>query len=162
MAANDKCMYCESKVAHVDYADVEHIKPKAADKFPHLEFDWNNLGYACARCNIAKGDKYDPATPFVDPYAEDPADHLYACGAFVFARNGSERGEVTMRELALNRSALLERREERIKEINKALLALHRTQSPALRTAAREELQKEAEPDKEYSFIVAAQLNAHG
>ena len=29
-----KCMYCESKVEHISYLHIEHIKPKAKNKFP--------------------------------------------------------------------------------------------------------------------------------
>ena len=32
----EKCAYCESKVLHVDYGDVEHLLPKS--KFPHLRY----------------------------------------------------------------------------------------------------------------------------
>ncbi|MEE9118515.1 MAG: HNH endonuclease, partial [Calditrichia bacterium] len=31
-SSHDKCMYCESKISHIDFAHVEHIKPKAEDK----------------------------------------------------------------------------------------------------------------------------------
>ena len=41
-AAFDKCMYCESRISHIDFAHVEHIKPKAEDKYPQLAFAWNN------------------------------------------------------------------------------------------------------------------------
>ena len=51
-----KCIYCEAKVTDVYYGDVEHIKPKL--KFPELEFDWDNLGFVCAKCNGEKHDKY--------------------------------------------------------------------------------------------------------
>jgi 5-methylcytosine-specific restriction endonuclease McrA len=55
-ASYDKCMYCESKVSHTYYGDIEHIRPKS--RFPDLEFSWDNLGYVCARCNGYKSDKY--------------------------------------------------------------------------------------------------------
>ena len=44
-----KCMYCESKITHIDYGDIEHIKPKS--KYPTLKFTWSNLGFACTVCN---------------------------------------------------------------------------------------------------------------
>jgi hypothetical protein len=28
-AQHDKCAFCESKIAHVAYGDVEHFRPKA-------------------------------------------------------------------------------------------------------------------------------------
>src|SRR3954469_25335779 len=40
-----KCAYCESKLRHITYGDVEHIVPKslALAKI----FDWANLTLAC-------------------------------------------------------------------------------------------------------------------
>ena len=48
-STSGKCMYCESKMEHISYAHVEHIKPKS--KFPELEFEWTNLGFSCQICN---------------------------------------------------------------------------------------------------------------
>jgi group II intron reverse transcriptase/maturase len=53
------------------FGDVEHIKPKAI--FPVLEFEWENLGFVCARCNNAKRDFWSDETPVIDTGA-DPAD----------------------------------------------------------------------------------------
>lgn len=160
-ASHQKCMYCESKVTHVDFGDVEHIKPKAPGKFPELAFEWTNLGFVCGRCNNAKSDKYFQEAPFVDPYAENPDDHLFAVGSFLAQRNGSVRGEITIQEIVLNRPDLLEKRNERIKEILVALNAAYRTTVNVLRTAALAELKREAEADKEYSLIVKTLLTAH-
>jgi len=80
-SSNDKCMYCESKISHISYAQVEHIKPKAPGKYPELEFEWNNHGYSCQTCNTIKSDKYDDATPYIDPYSEIPSDYLFMSGA---------------------------------------------------------------------------------
>jgi len=133
-------MYCESKISHIDYAHVEHIKPKAQDKHPQLEFDWGNLGYCCPVCNNKKGGKYDDATPYVDPYSEDPADHLVPSGNWLFARMGSERGEITIRDIQLNRAELLERRLHRLEEIQAAVAACFRTHSASLRAMLLDEL----------------------
>jgi uncharacterized protein (TIGR02646 family) len=118
-ASYDKCMYCESKIPHVDFAHVEHIKPKAADKFPELEFTWENLGYACAKCNNAKSSKYFNDTPFIDPYVEEPSEFVIFSGPFMFHRNGGERGEISITEIELNRPELIERRMEKIKALQK-------------------------------------------
>src|SRR5258706_1370724 len=42
---NGKCMYCESKIAHVTYAHIEHYKPKKQGMFPELTFEWTNSGW---------------------------------------------------------------------------------------------------------------------
>jgi len=93
-ASHGKCMYCESKVTHVYYGDVEHIQPKAI--FPHLEFVWENLGFVCAKCNGIKQDKYDTKIPFINPYTEEPSAHLLALGTLIRQKRGSEKGEITI------------------------------------------------------------------
>ena len=59
--AHSKCMYCESKIAHVSFPHVEHIAPKTT--YPERTFEWENLGLACQACNKTKGGQYDAETP---------------------------------------------------------------------------------------------------
>jgi uncharacterized protein (TIGR02646 family) len=158
-ASSEKCVYCESKITHIDFGDVEHIKPRAL--FPHLTYDWSNLGYVCGKCNNAKGAKYSAEAPFVDPYVDQPEDYLFAFGWILCHRNGSERGETTVTEIELNRPQLIERRRNRLDAIQRALDAAHRAISPAVKGAALRELQREAEADKEYAYFVRAFLAAH-
>ena len=117
-------MYCESKVSHIDFAHVEHIKPKAWDKFPELEFIWDNLGYACAKCNNEKSDKYFDDAPFINPYAEEPSEFVFFFGPLMFHRNGGERGEISVKEINLNRPELIERRMKKMKKLNNHQLKL--------------------------------------
>ena len=137
-AGFDKCMYCESKISQVYFGDVEHIKPKS--KFPELEFDWNNLGYACAKCNGAKGTTYYEKTPFINPYNEGPDNHIVAFGSLIKSKQGSERGEMTIKEIDLNRCELVERRHNKIEAIQKAINSCFRTEDSKLKTNALEEL----------------------
>lgn len=160
-ANNDKCMYCESKISQIDFAHIEHFKPKAANKFPELEFVWSNLGYACPKCNNAKSDEFHIDTPYIDPYSEEPSEYFYAAGAWLFIKNGSERSEISIRDIELNRPELLEKRLEKITEIQKSINACHRTKNVALKDAALNELKLESSSEKEYSFFVASLLKAH-
>ena len=159
IANSDKCMYCESKISHIDFAHVEHIKPKAPDKFPELAYTWENLGYACPKCNISKGDKYDVNTPYIDPYSENPEEHLFAFGAFLFPFNGSERGELTVSDTELNRQELVEKRQTRIEEVIRAVKACMRTLNTTLRENALRALMKDAQVDKEYSLVIKSILD---
>ena len=161
-STSGKCMYCESKIEHNSFAHIEHIKPKATDKFPELEFVWDNLGYSCQKCNNEKGDKYDINIPFIDPYIEDPEDHILFFGFFVYAKQGSERGEYTVNEVNLNRIGLIERRKERIDKINAMISAAFRTSNNKLRHQAVIEIKKEAEKDREYSAAVKSLLIVQG
>lgn len=160
-SGNDKCMYCESKISHIDFAHVEHIKPKAEYKYPELTYEWSNLGYACPKCNNSKSDKYDPDCPYIDPYTETPNEHLYAVGTFLMPRNGSERGELSIIDISLNRPELLEKRLAKLNEIQKAINFCYRTKNSSLRMAALEQLNEEALPNKEYSLFVKTMLLAN-
>jgi len=157
-ASFDKCMYCESKVSHTYFGDVEHIRPK--DQFPELEFNWENLGFVCAKCNNAKLNRWHNETPFINPYEEDPNLHLAAVGAFILHRTGSERGEVTCRDVALNRTQLIERRMERIDAIHVLVDKVNRTVDAELRAALGAELDREVQDDSPYSFAAKAALTA--
>ncbi|MCL1992849.1 MAG: HNH endonuclease [Spirochaetes bacterium] len=161
-STSGKCMYCECKTDHNSFAHIEHIKPKALDKFPELEFVWDNLGYSCQTCNVEKGDKYDNNTPFINPYNEDPEEHTLFFGSFLYAKHGSERGEYTINELKLNRTGLIERRKERLDKLNIMISAAFRTRSDTLREQAFFALKKEADKDKEYSAAVKSLLIAQG
>lgn len=160
-SAHDKCMYCECKISHIDFAHVEHIKPKSPEKYPELAFTWENLGYACPKCNNAKSDKYHPDTPYINPYDEDPSEHVVAYGTFLFPKNGCERAEITISDIELNRPELLEKRQQRITEISRAINACFRTKSVALQNAALAEIEKEYECDKELSVFVRSFILLH-
>jgi len=152
-STSDKCMYCESKITHIDYGDIEHIKPKSI--YPSLEFTWDNLGFSCTVCNRTyKKNKYDETTPLINPYDEEPSEHIICSGAIVFAKQGSERGELSIVDLGLNRVELIEKRQLKINEMDKVIKACFRSTNETLKNNALDELRKEANSDKEYSMII--------
>ena len=155
-STSGKCMYCEGKMEPYSYAHVEHIKPKA--KFPELKFTWSNLGFSCQVCNTKKGEKYDKSTPFINPYNEDPEDHLEFIDFYVLPKHGSKRGVYTIKEIDLNRANLVDIRKERYEKLKMMVNATFRTSKKSLRNQSIEELKKEAENDKEYSAMVKSLL----
>jgi len=157
-----KCMYCESKMEHNSYSHVEHIKPKSNKKFPELKFVWENLGFSCTCCNTNKGEKYNEDTPFINPYKDNPEDHLDFLDFYIYPKNGSKRGEYTERELELNRSGLVDDRKERMIIIKRMIKAANITKNDLLRNQAMEEIKNEAKQDKEYSAMVKSLLIAQG
>ena len=159
--SHGKCMYCESQVSHVYFGDVEHIRPKAAGKYPHLKFEWTNLGYCCARCNNAKKDQFDETCPLIDPYSEDPAVHLMAFGSTLRHKAGSERGALTISTTDLNRSELVERRAIRLNQLQNAIDACYRTSNVAVRGTLLAALVDEGAVDKEFSMFAAALIAAN-
>jgi uncharacterized protein (TIGR02646 family) len=160
-ASHGKCMYCESQVAHIYFGDIEHIRPKGGELYPHLEFEWTNLGYCCARCNNAKKDRFDETCPPLDPYSEDPAAHLLAFGTTVRHKAGSERGAITIITTDLNRPELIERRAIRLTQLQSALDACYRTSSEAVRAILFSALKEEGAADKEFSMFAKALIEAN-
>lgn len=150
----DKCAYCESKVPHVDYGDVEHILPKSV--FPNLRYSYSNLTYACGVCNTKKGNFFNADTPLLNPYEDQPDEHLCALGPMVLRVSTSDRGLVTEKKLDLNRSELVERRQERLEAAATLVDQIVRTNNPAIRAVLRDQIVQECESDKEYAFVVRA------
>lgn len=148
----NKCMYCESSIGHITFEHIEHIKPKARTKFPELTFEYSNLGLACPKCNMNKSDTYDAATPFINPYTDNPAIHFTAYGAWVWANAGNNRAKVTELEIDLNRPELIEKRGERIKAIKELVDNYNNAPEGVLKNALKKEIEKEIAEDKEYSF----------
>jgi uncharacterized protein (TIGR02646 family) len=105
------CCYCESVIDTVSDPNIEHIKPKAKDKFPELTFDWDNLHIACTKCNRHKSDDYDEQNPIVDPVIDSPVSaHL---GYKVCEVKGIYRETITHRGITTVEHADLDRQELR-------------------------------------------------
>ena len=146
-----KCAYCESKVLHVTYGDVEHIVPKKYDKA--LTFEWSNLTLACDICNTKKGARTD----IFDPYQTDPVDHFWFYGGLIFTTSGVKpEAEITLVILDLNRTSLVERRAERIKTLERHLKVIINCSDPTLRDVLIEALVNK-ETDRSTEFSACAQ-----
>lgn len=116
-----KCAFCEAKPLPVSDGDVEHFRPKAslrqsdADPLQRpgyywLAYDWENLLFACERCNRrhkkslfplvepsrratshrAPINSEDPV--FIDPSAEDPEQYVTYREHIPVAVNDNPRG----------------------------------------------------------------------
>jgi 5-methylcytosine-specific restriction endonuclease McrA len=155
-----KCAYCESKVMHIAYGDVEHIIPKSTDR--SLTFAWDNLTLACDRCNTNKAAFVGNHDRLIDPYATEPLDHLDIFGPIILAKSGDGDGKITESEIDLNRISLVERRIERLKALGNILNAMSNADDPDVRDTIRRDIeQRELAADKEFAafareFYVAA------
>ena len=147
---SNKCMYCESKIAHITYEHIEHIKPKSI--YPNLTFVWSNLGLTCPKCNMNKSSKYDEECPFINPYIDEPSEYFVALGPFIYHKPGRKRGEITEKTIDLNRAELLEQRIERIDSIRFLFDKYANEENVRLKDILFSELQKEIEDNKPYSF----------
>ena len=153
LEAHGKCAYCESKIPHTSPGDIEHITPSS--KCPEMAFMWVNLVLACSECNRRKLDYFNPAEPLIHPVDDDPAEHLKFLGALIFPALSSGKGFLTTRKLELNRTALLERRKDRLDAMH-TLLELWSTSTPEKKTLLAKQVLQEIQSDREYS----ATLNA--
>ena len=155
----DKCAYCESKVTHAYPGDVEHILPRS--KCPELVFAWENLTLACQACNNPKSDYHDPNAPLINPYTDDPESHLTFYGPMCAHFAADSKGQLTRHTLRLNRSALVDRRMDRLRQIEPLADRYTEHQGTPLGQVLKEELRREAAPDKQYSAMVKRYLSDH-
>lgn len=102
---NRQCIYCrQPEFFNLAGFGVEHYKPK--EEFPELEWEYDNLFYACNCCNSRKGDSWPTETQlrnniFVpNPCEHTMFEHLKFDGATVEVR--SEAGIYTAELLELN------------------------------------------------------------
>lgn len=154
-----KCAYCESKVTHVYQGDVEHIKPKR--RRPDLFVAWPNLTLGCRICNGKKGDYYSEEQPLLDPYSDNPLEHLKFHGAIAMSAPGSQLGERTVLRLGLARAGLVERRTERINAV-KSLIDKWATQPEGeLKTLLLGEIETELSENREYTAALRAFAYEH-
>ena len=149
---NGKCAYCESKLRHVTFGDVEHIIPKSV--VLEKTFEWSNLTLACVVCNTHKGSHFGDHEDLVDPYVVDPGDHLNFVGAVVLPKPGSGSGMATESTIKLNRPELVERRMEKLLSINKLLHLLVEVADDNKKAIIRRDLEiAEQTPDREYAAM---------
>jgi hypothetical protein len=151
---NGKCAYCESKLLHIAYGDVEHIVAKALD--PNLAYEWSNLTIACDKCNTAKSDKEG----LLDPYTDDLSSAVEFAGPWIAARVGSDLGNVTVVVLGLNRPELMERRTEKLDALRRQLEVILKTANANRRQLLLDAFLEEAtSPKTEFSGCIREQIS---
>ena len=137
-----KCCFCEAKIAHISYGDVEHYRPKAGwiqkdeklnrPGYYWLAYDWDNLFLSCEICNQRHKKNYFPISDstkraishahpvkdespiFIKPDIEDPEKYIEFKEEIPFPVNGNPRGAQTIKKLGLDRESLNERRREKL------------------------------------------------
>ena len=139
----DKCCFCESKISHIQYGDVEHFRPKGGCRqnsddpmtkpgYYWLAYEWTNLFYSCQLCNQRhKRNTFPLENPdmrcrshdcdldkerpvFIDPCCENPEDYISFRDEVPYPIDGNERGARTIKELGLDREELNQIRKERL------------------------------------------------
>lgn len=142
--SHGKCCYCETIIDNpASKPDLEHFRPKSGalgldgkydpDHYWWLATEWANCLPACTKCNVSKGKRFPVkkrrAHPgmtgsqllaeeplLLNPCEDNPEEHLF------FSENGTvssstERGQITIEVLALNREALVASRKEHLAKV---------------------------------------------
>ncbi|MBS1183503.1 MAG: hypothetical protein H6Q99_3383 [Proteobacteria bacterium] len=146
-----KCAYCESKLRHVTFGDIEHVVPKSSN--PAKWFSWSNLTLACDVCNTKKSNATIDHETFVDPYVADPEQEFWHVGALIYPRPGRDAAALTEHLLELNRAELFERRAARITALMKMLEVVERCRNPSLKQILWEDFCRETDASKEYAAL---------
>ncbi|MES1160423.1 MAG: hypothetical protein ABUM51_06690 [Bacteroidota bacterium] len=137
-----KCCFCEAKIEHISYGDVEHYRPKAGwiqgeeklnqPGYYWLAYDWDNLLLSCQICNQRHKKNFFPlldatkralsheynleeeSPVFIKPDEEDPEVFIEFKEEIPFPVDDSLRAKTTIEKLGLDREALNERRREKL------------------------------------------------
>ena len=158
---HDKCVYCESYLGVTHPGETEHKVPSSKDD--SLHFEWLNLTRACNECNRRKNNYYEHDEGFVDPYQDDVLSFFEHHGPIVWWVNGNNRAEVAVRMLELNeRAHLILSKRDALMSLKDALARYDKEEDPTLKGIMRLGLLKRAEPEHEYSAMIAAVLRLHG
>jgi len=154
--SQDKCIYCETRISHAQYGDIDHYVPVSAR--PELVVSWSNLGFTCERCNNNKGDYWDERFPLINPYTEDPSRFLMFAGPIAVQRPGNMRGKLTIERIGLNRDELIAQRKERLERVLPFMDEVALMPPGMARSVLLDILTKEMGPAVEYSATIAAHL----
>lgn len=147
-----KCVYCESKLMHIHHGDIEHIYPKSLDE--SKRFEWDNLTFACEICNQNKSDKDPMLNNIQDPYADEAERNFLFIGSMIICKNNV--GISTETILKLNRTTLIEQRNERLEKLKLIFQQLvNLSLSKVVRQSIYQDLIKtEADNSSEYTAMV--------
>ncbi|MDE0302182.1 MAG: HNH endonuclease signature motif containing protein [Gammaproteobacteria bacterium] len=148
----EKCAYCESKVSHVHPGETDHILP--VSRRPDLVVSWDNLTYVCTECNRRKSDYYSEAEPLVNPYVDQPNDHLIFYGPMVLHKD--DKGLRTSRKIELSRVELFERKQEKIETLNFLIQKWRECPEGETRTFLQTEILEYAKTASEFSATLKA------
>lgn len=151
LETKEKCVYCESKITHQYPGDIEHIVPKSV--YPRLTFYWKNLTFVCSICNNRKRDYVAKnEAKLLNPYVDYIEDHLRFFGPLMINLEGSKRGEITWKKIDLNRGELIDRRCDKLKDLQNLIDKYNRETIAELKEILLNEIIEFSDADKEYSY----------
>lgn len=188
-AQHGKCAFCESKITHISYGDVEHFRPKAGYRqaaeddlkrpgYYWLAYEWDNLFLSCQLCNQRHKRNLFPLenpadraeshrgrigqeTPqFIDPSAENPEMFISFRKEIPYAIGDNPKGDTTIKSLGLRRNELNEIRWDRY-EMLRYIYTLANLDPPIPESAeARNYLARAQEDSAEFASMARAAVAA--
>jgi hypothetical protein len=121
-----------------------------------LKYQYIKEQLRCDVCNTCKGVKEG----LFDPYEASPGDVFRFRGPMMLAVPTSEVGRATLVTLDLNRTALLEKRREKIDELELRLIEILKAKDEAARKLLVQALLDDARmPSTQYSACVVEHVN---
>jgi len=94
-----KCSYSESILNEEGkYMEIDHFYCKSL--FPEKVVEWGNLLPANKKCNLAKSDHNVEAEPIINPFVDNPKDHLYISNFRFYPK--TETGKRTIDVVGIN------------------------------------------------------------
>lgn len=69
-----KCAFCEGFPEDNSSIEIEHFHPKSL--YPHETFYWENFLPCCGKCNSSKGAHDTKSESIINPYIDNPEEHL--------------------------------------------------------------------------------------
>lgn len=96
-----KCVYSEIKlVEEGKYMEIDHFFCKK--EYPDRVVEWGNLMASSKACNGKKSDWDVGKEPIINPFVDEPREHLYIHNFKYFPRNGSNLGRCTIKCTGIN------------------------------------------------------------
>lgn len=181
-AQHDKCCFCEQKIE--DDNDVEHFRPKGGYQqnekeylqkpgYYWLVYDWENLFYACSKCNTSFKRNFFPLVDtskrakshladiqqeeplFIHPAKENPENFIEFVADQPRAINGNKRGQVTIKRTGIDRPFLNIARYEYYRKLKFIYeVAQNPSLESSLKMQIRNVLDKAIQDNAEYAAMI--------
>lgn len=168
--SHDKCAYCECPVKkESNYMEVEHFEDKKHN--PDKVMVWENLLPSCKHCNGHKSTHDVVKEPIVNPFIDDPRDHLYIQNYRYKYKD--EKGRITREVLQLNdeerdlpgvRFEIGNELEKLIEQLEDRYKAFKNTGSVISRNKmlnVLSDMLRQCQPDSEYSGLCSTVLHSN-
>jgi len=185
---HDKCCFCESKVTHISYGDVEHFRPKAGARqktgaplerpgYYWLAYEWSNLFLSCQLCNQRYKENLFPLKKpanrakshnddinlekpmFINP-TEDVGKYISFREEVIFAVDDDPRGKVTIKALGLDRVELNDMRRGYYDILEVVYEVANLTPPVPASAKAKKLIAKSVQSSSQYSSMILCAVNA--